>query len=93
MNVKINSVKQYSSVRGNKIKCINYTGCPVCYGCRAYDSRDPECYECKQEDLILNKKFNICNKDLHESWKINKLISKNKIEINDKVCFKNGGDS
>lgn len=92
MDVRVNSVKQYSSVRGNKIRCINYSGCPMCYGCRAYDSRDPECVECKQEDLIMGKNYNICNKDLHESWKINKLISKNKINIDEKLEFTNGGN-
>lgn len=63
----VNNQKQYSSVRGNQIHCINYQGCPLCYGCRAYDSRDPECLECKIADDKMGKKYNICNKDLHES--------------------------
>jgi hypothetical protein len=75
----MNNIKQPSSVRGNKIHCINYQQCPLCYGCRAYDSRDPECYECKLEDDNRGKNYNICNKELHEGWKINKIITKNKI--------------
>ena len=75
----MNNIKQPSSVRGNKIYCINYQQCPLCYGCRAYDSRDPECYECKLEDDNRGKNYNICNKELHEGWKINKIITKNKI--------------
>lgn len=63
----VNNQKQYSSVRGNQIYCINYQGCPLCYGCRAYDSRDPECYNCKLADDKMGKKYNICNKELHES--------------------------
>lgn len=83
--------KQYSSVRGSKAKCINYTPCPMCYGCRAYDSRDPECAECRQEDInVYGKPYNICKKELHEGWKLNKLITKNKVHL-DNVTFINGG--
>lgn len=84
----INSIKTYSSVRGNRSRCINYTGCPLCYGCRSYDSRDPDCIECKKEDDERGKKYNICNKDLHESWKINKMITKNKINIDNNISIK-----
>lgn len=80
--VSIPQGKQFSSVRGNRTRCINFTGCPLCYGCRAYDSRDPECVECKLEDTQRGRFYNICNKKLHETWKINKIISKNKININ-----------
>lgn len=73
--------KEPSSVRGNKINCINYTKCPLCYGCRAYDSRDPECIECKNLDKEIGKFYHICNKDLHEAWKIDKMITKDKIYI------------
>ena len=67
MDIKTNNQKQYSSVRGNQIKCINYQGCPLCYGCRAYDSRDPECRECKLVNKQKSKIYNICNTKLHES--------------------------
>lgn len=90
MDIKTNNQKQYSSVRGNQIKCINYQGCPLCYGCRAYDSRDPECRECKLADKQKGKFYNICNTKLHESWKINKIITKNRIII-DEFEFTNGG--
>ena len=82
-------IKQPSSVRGNKIRCINYQMCPVCYGCRAYDSRDSECRECKKEDDIRSKKYNLCNTELHESWKINKLITKNQIHFDNDTKFEN----
>ena len=87
----VNNQKQYSSVRGNQIYCINYQGCPICYGCRAYDSRDPECYNCKLADDKMGRKYNICNKELHESWKINKIITRNKFKVNEDIKFKNGG--
>ena len=84
------NVKQPASVRGNKIACINYQMCPACYGCRAYDSRDEDCRVCKAEDAKRGKRYNLCNKELHEEWKINKLITKTKIEL-PKVTFVDGG--
>ena len=86
------NTKQPSDVRGNKIKCINYQMCPVCYGCRAYDSRDPECFECKAEDDAFNKRYNLCNKELHEPWKINKLISKTKVKKKKETIFVSKGE-
>lgn len=59
--------KQPSLVRGNQIYCINYSKCPLCYGCRSYDSRDPECVLCKQEDTQRGKNYNICKTNLHEA--------------------------
>ena len=85
------NVKQPASVRGNKIACINYQMCPACYGCRAYDSRDEDCRVCKEEDAKRGKRYNLCNKELHEEWKINKLITKTKIELPE-VTFVNGGE-
>ena len=85
------NVKQPASVRGNKIACINYQMCPACYGCRAYDSRDEDCRICKAEDAKRGKRYNLCNKELHEEWKINKLITKTKIELPE-VTFINGGE-
>ena len=84
------NVKQPAAVRGNKIACINYQMCPACYGCRAYDSRDEDCRICKAEDAKRGKRYNLCNKELHEEWKINKLITKTKIEL-PKVTFVDGG--
>lgn len=88
-----NNIKQPSNVRGNKIRCINYQMCPVCYGCRAYNSRDIECIECKKEDDLKGKKYNLCNTELHEAWKINKLITKSKILLDKNTTFENKGDN
>lgn len=84
------NIKQASSARGAKIGCINFQMCPACYGCRAYDYNDEECRECKAEDDIRGKRYNLCNTKLHEEWKINKLITKTTIEIPN-VEFKSGG--
>lgn len=77
--------KQPNQVRGNRIGCINFQMCPACYGCRAYDSRDPECLICEEEGKGSKRNFNVCNKNIHESWKINKLITKNKVEFKEDV--------
>lgn len=67
ISARVQDGKQPNDVRGNKIYCINYQKCPLCFGCRAYDSRDPECVECKREDNIRNKNYNICKTELHEA--------------------------
>lgn len=82
-------MKQPADVRGNKIGCINYQMCPLCYGCRAYDSRDIECSECQQADAQRGRYFNVCNKELHEEWKVNKIITKNVVEV-PFIEFENG---
>lgn len=83
--------KQPSSVRGNQIGCINYQMCPLCYGCRAYDSRDPECNECKLLDTQRGRYYHICNKELHEEWKVNKIITKNVADVGTPyIEFENG---
>lgn len=80
--------KQANQVRGNKIGCINYQMCPICYGCRAYNNRDEDCIICQEEGNDGSKRnFNICNKNLHESWKVNNMITKNKIKIKGGVKF------
>lgn len=86
----MNNIKQPSSVRGVKIACINYQMCPACYGCRAYDYRDPDCLQCELEDKNRGKKYNLCNKELHEEWKVNKLITKTVIQV-DNIRFENNG--
>lgn len=80
--------KQANQVRGNKINCINYQMCPICYGCRAFDNRDEDCIICMTEgDNSGNRNFNVCNTKLHEAWKVNNMISKNKIELKGEISF------
>lgn len=69
-------IKQANQVRGNKIGCINYQMCTVCYGCRGYDERDLECVLCMIEGEDPKRNFNVCNTKLHESWKLNKMATK-----------------
>lgn len=80
----IQEPKQPNHVRGNRIKCIKFIQCPLCYGCRAYSTHDLDCLNCVEE----NKKKNICNKELHKDDIISKFITKNKIEINEQIIFK-----
>lgn len=86
------SQKQANQVRGNKIVCINYQMCPICYGCRAYNSEDEDCLICEQEGKGANRNFNVCNTKIHEAWKINKLISKTKIELDKNTIIQSNGD-
>lgn len=84
--------KQPNQVRGNRVQCINFSMCPLCYGCRSFNPRDPECVICKEDGVDGSKRnFNVCDTNLHEAWKINNIVTKNSIEINDTVTFMNGG--
>ena len=89
--------KQPNMVKGNKIQCLNFQMCPICYGCRAYDSRLEECEECFKEGIDgSNRNYNVCNTNLHESWKLNQMITKHAVEFSEEeeISFssqKNGG--
>lgn len=85
--------KQPNKVRGNIIQCPNFMMCSMCYGCRNYDSRIPECRECWEDGIRPdeNRNYNVCNTELHESWKINKMTSKNTITLDEDTKFINGG--
>ena len=75
MRLRPNKPKSVHDVRGWKERCPNFQSCPLCYGCRRYNSTDPDCLICLQE----NKKFNICNTDLHKDDVTAKMITKNNI--------------
>lgn len=75
-------VKTPNQVRGNLTACINYQMCPLCFGCRAFDGRDPNCVECKEDGNDGTKRnFNVCNKDLHTTYAINMMMSRHSIDI------------
>lgn len=84
----MNGIKKVSEVRGNRINCINYQVCPICFGCRAYDSRDPECLICFQEgDTGGKRNFNVCDTNLHRSDLLNKMITKTTYKTNEQIIF------
>ena len=89
----MNYAKQPNKVRGNIIQCVNFQMCPLCYGCRNYDSRLEECQECWEDGIRPGEKriYNVCNTDLHESWKINRMIGKNTIEVDKNTELISGG--
>jgi hypothetical protein len=77
--------KQPRDVLGSKNGCINFSMCPLCYGCRNYRYEDESCEECLQD----GKKKNICNTEKHQSELIAKFITRNKIELKGDINFKN----
>lgn len=68
--------KNQNSSCGRKYNCINFQMCPLCYGCRRYNSTDPICQIC-----IGDKKTNICNKELHRDEVTASMITKNNIKL------------
>ena len=69
--------KDRNEVRGVKEGCLNFEGCPLCYGCRAYHDADPECLRCKEE----NEKKNLCKLSIHKPDLIAKMITKNHVTL------------
>lgn len=55
--------KTKEDVYGYRENCINFKQCPLCYGCRNYNSASIKCIiNCKPDF-----KMNICRKDKHRS--------------------------
>ena len=63
-------------VWGVQHNCVNYDGCPLCYGCRAYDPSYVKCQNCA-EDM----KKNVCNRELHREKLVAKMITRERIVI------------
>lgn len=79
-----NKQKSVKDVRGYQINCVNFQKCPLCYGCRRYSSIDPECQICLSE----NKKYNICNTNLHRDEVTARMITKENILLPGSLNFK-----
>lgn len=79
----IRKPKTVHDVRGDKIRCVNFQKCPLCYGCRRYSSSDPECQKC----LAESKKKNICNVELHKADVTSKMITKEVITFKEPISF------
>lgn len=69
--------KNIGNVRGYRISCLSFEACPMCYGCRAYRQDDSECLICKEED----EKSNLCKTHIHKSYLVDKMITKNIIDL------------
>lgn len=67
-------MKTKNDARGAREMCINFDQCPMCYGCRNYNTRDIECEECEN-----SRKINICKTDLHRPDLIHKMITRTKV--------------
>lgn len=80
MNIK--EPKKPSHVLGNQIKCLKFSQCPLCYGCRSYSSSDLDCIKCTEDS-----KKNICNTTLHKSDLINNFITKTNIKFDEPIHF------
>jgi hypothetical protein len=53
-------MKDWNTALGAEMHCPNFDPCPLCYGCRNYDSSVVKCDKCAE-----NKKKNVCNTELH----------------------------
>lgn len=63
-------------VWGVQNNCPDYQECPLCYGCRNYDSSYVKCQNCEED-----RKKNICNRELHRPDLLARMITREKIVI------------
>ena len=71
--------KTHHDVWGFEHNCPNYQECPVCYGCRNYDSSFMKCRHCAEA-----MKKNVCNRKLHRPDLIARLITREVIDLREK---------
>ena len=63
----------------NKTNCINFDECPLCYKCRGFKSGSNKCIKCSIE---------VCDRPTHTPKNINMMITKETINVKEKVIFK-----
>lgn len=63
------------------MNCPDYHACPLCYGCRNYDSAMLRCQKCAEHE-----KFNICNRKLHTEAALSRMIRRPFIDLDKKVA-------
>lgn len=68
--------KSKHDVLGWQVDCIDYKPCPLCYGCRNHDSSYIRCEKC-----AVNRKLNICNVKLHTESILERMISREVINL------------
>lgn len=66
--------KSKYDTRGWQINCKDYTPCPLCYGCRSYDSKYIKCEGC-------DNKTDKCNVELHTEKNIALMIPREVIDL------------
>ena len=71
-------MKDHNSALGAEIACPRFDPCPLCFGCRNYDSGTVACDKCCDHDF----KGNVCNTGKHTEHALNLMLRiKNHIHI------------
>ena len=68
--------KTVQKVRGYLINCPNFEPCPLCYGCRSYDSSVLKCQGCAEY-----AKWNICDTKKHQARLLALMIAREVIDL------------
>ena len=70
--------KTINNVHGAEINCQRFDPCPLCYGCRNYDSALVKCDSC----YYNNKEYDTCNTTKHTEKALNLMLRvKNTIKL------------
>ena len=67
--------KTVHDVLGWQKNCPRFVSCPVCYGCRAFDSSMISCEKCAEN------KRNLCDTKKHRSDLLDRMITREAIEV------------
>ena len=78
--------KTVQSVFGYLRNCPSFQACPLCYGCRAYDSKYTACEACRQ----AGEKYHLCNTAKHKNHLLDKMIQRECITIQTEEGSTNG---
>lgn len=69
--------KSPHSVKGWQMNCANYEPCPLCYGCRRFDSKFVKCVnQCGQ-----NERYDTCNGQRHRPALLSRMVLRERIEL------------
>ena len=71
------NIKTFQSTAGYKADCPDYNPCPLCYGCRNYDS---SYYKCVMT-CGGNAKYNTCDTHKHNDKALNLMIKPAKVKL------------
>ena len=66
-------MKTKYDTQGYKLNCPDYNPCPLCYGCRNFDSSR---IRCQNRCETTNPKHNICDKKKHTEKGLSLMIKR-----------------
>ena len=74
-------IKDWNTPLGARLHCPNFDPCPLCYGCRNYDSAVVRCERCYEDNVFSD----MCKRELHTEKALSMMLKlKNRTYISEK---------